>query len=111
VLANPPDFIVLDMNLPNCDVTLEESGGRLQQFAGRELLRQMCRRQLSRHVIVVTAFDYFGEGQDKITLPELDKELRADFSDNYRGAVYYHPTLDDWKRSLPDMIENAIGRD
>src|SRR5690554_3550613 len=76
ILANKPDLVILDMNLPNYDQTPHESGGRLLQFGGRELLRQMRRRKLQVPMIVVTQLDYFEVGSSIVTLAQLDKELK-----------------------------------
>lgn len=108
ILADPPTLVLLDMNLPNYDITLDEAGGRIQQFAGRELLRQLRRHKLRLPVIVVTQFDYFGEGKNKTTLDELDAELRKNYRNIYIGSVFYHAILDDWKEELPAIIERAL---
>jgi len=75
LLKQTPDLVLLDMNLPTYDITSEESGGRLQAFAGREILRQLARRNIFVPVVVVTQFDYLGEGRNRIALGELDQEL------------------------------------
>ncbi|MCA3262672.1 MAG: response regulator [Telmatospirillum sp.] len=105
LLAHTPNLILLDMNLPNYDITAEETGGKIMQFAGREFLRQMMRRNIKAPVIVVTAFEFFGEGIDSLTLEELDRELTDKYSGNYLGYVYYHTILDDWKIKLPALIK------
>jgi DNA-binding response OmpR family regulator len=105
LIARTPDLILLDMNLPNYDITAIEAGGKIMQFAGREFLRQMMRRDIKVPVIVITAFEFFGEGIDALTLEELDRELTEKYSENYLGYVYYHTILDDWKIKLPALIK------
>jgi CheY-like chemotaxis protein len=104
LLEEVSDLVLLDMNLPNYDITSEEPGGRLQAFAGREFLRQMSRRKIVIPVIVVTQLDYFGEGKGLITLAELKRELKGRFESVYRGTVYYHTSSDDWKKELLHLI-------
>ena len=103
LLRELPDLVLLDMNLPNYDITDEEPGGRIQQFAGREFLRQLNRRKIKVPVIVVTAFDNFGDGDDEIDLNDLNEELIKTYSENYIGYVIpKHRSvdideIDDWK--------------
>jgi DNA-binding NarL/FixJ family response regulator len=108
-IAQLPTLVLLDMNLPTYDITFEEAGGRIQQFAGREFLRQLRRRNIRVPVVVVTQFDYFGEGKDRTTLAALDVEMREKYPEIYIGSVFYHATLDDWKEVLSGLIEKALG--
>jgi CheY-like chemotaxis protein len=97
-------LIILDMTMPTFDIGADESGGRPQAYAGREILRQMDRRNIKSPVIVVTQFDRFGEGKDKLTLSELNQQLLKDHPGNYLGAVYYNTTVDSWKDELLTLI-------
>jgi len=108
IIAQTPDLVILDMNLPNYDQTAYEAGGRLHQFGGRELLRQMQRRRIHVPMIVVTQFDYFEVGAGKMTLTALDIELKRRFPENYIGKVYYHISNDDWTKELSGFIDSII---
>ena len=108
LLKQTPDLVLLDMNLPTYDITSEESGGRLQAFAGREILRQLARRNIFVPVVVVTQFDYLGEGRNRIALGELDQELSARFPSSYAGYVYYQATQDDWMSKLAGLIGGVL---
>lgn len=104
IISNKYDLIILDMSLPTYDIYFDEDGGRPQAYAGREILRQMDRREINMPVIVVTQFDIFGEGIDTLTRDELDKQLHESHHDNYKGMVYYNPTLENWKNSLLKLM-------
>lgn len=110
-LAEPPSFIVLDMTLPTYDVSTSESGGRPRPFAGREILNELARKVGYGQIIVVTQFETFGEGVQKKTLNELDKELRGSFPSLYIGSVYYHPAQSDWKTKLREFAQAAVKDD
>ena len=112
ILLGDLDVIVLDMSLPTFDVTVEEDGGRLQAYAGREILRQMDRRQITVPVVVVTQFDKFGEGAAALTREELDAQLRHAHPQIYCGMVYYNVALDGWKddlRWIIDRLKYSLG--
>jgi CheY-like chemotaxis protein len=98
------DLILLDMTMPTFDIGFDEDGGRPQAYAGREILRQMDRREIATPVIVVTQFDKFGAGVDELRLEELDEQLRGEHPASYQGAVYYNAAYADWKQELAKMI-------
>jgi CheY-like chemotaxis protein len=100
VISQYFDMIILDMSLPNYDITADEPGGEHLTLAGREMLRQMQRRKLFVPVVVLTAFDYFGQGDDYLTINQIRDEMKQKFSDNYKGAVYYQATTENWKHEL-----------
>jgi CheY-like chemotaxis protein len=111
IVSSNYDLIILDMTLPTFDISADESGGRPQAYAGREILRQMDRRNINVPVIVVTQFDKFGEGKDSMTLKQLESQLRLSHPSNYICAIYYSSTIDDWKNELTLCICKLRGED
>ena len=107
ILANYQDIILLDMTLPTYDIGLNEDGGRPQHYGGRLILQQMQRRSIVTPVVVVTQFDVFGEGAEKLTRDELDKQLRQDHSSIYLGTVYYNAAVEGWKGQLRRYVEHC----
>jgi CheY-like chemotaxis protein len=108
LLLGRADVVILDMTMPTFDIGDGEDGGRPQAYAGRELMWHMRRDGIPTRVIVLTAFDRFGDGHEAQTLAELDKELGTSFGQQYLGAIQFNPTLDAWKRELKQLIE-AVG--
>ncbi|MCA6116906.1 response regulator [Bradyrhizobium sp. WSM 1738] len=103
-----PHLVILDMTLPNYDVVEGESGGGLHPFGGQEFLRQVSRFKIMTSVIVLTQFESFGEPPDAKGLEELDGELRENFPNTYKGAVYYHASIYDWTTALANTIETSV---
>lgn len=104
ILETSPSIILLDMTMPTYDVNASEDGGRPQHYAGREILRQMDRRQISIPVIVITQFDVFGDGPEELTRMQLDQQLKIDHPCNYRGTVYYNAASNSWKGELENIL-------
>jgi CheY-like chemotaxis protein len=99
------ELIILDMTLPNFDVGPDEPvGGVTHSFGGREFLKQVLRLGINTPVVVLTQFESFGRSGHEIGLSELDSQLRQKFGEVYLGAVYYHPSIDDWKDRLSEII-------
>jgi CheY-like chemotaxis protein len=100
------DVVLLDMSMPNFDVSeTEPSGGAQENFAGRDLLTQMKMRQRKVPTIVVTMFDGFGEGAGRVSIENLHAEMVASFPDFYVGHVYYSQAEDAWKTGLEKLLK------
>jgi CheY-like chemotaxis protein len=105
------DLVLMDMSMPNYDVTSEEpSGGTPESFAGQELLAQMKLRGIVIPVVVITMFDNFGEARGKISLDQLADRLRSDYGSTYKGYVYYNSAQEGWKTSLRKLVDAVKGR-
>ena len=101
------DVVILDMSLPTFDTTVEESGGRPRSYAGKDILSQLVKKKIEVPSIVVTQFDYFGEGEGKTSLKELHSDLNRDFSVIYKGTVFYSASSDDWQQQLRELLNNV----
>jgi CheY-like chemotaxis protein len=107
---NQPDVLLLDMTMPNYDVSDEEAGGRERRYAGREILRQIKRRGYRIHVIVVTQYEQFEEDGQQVPLSELTATLHKAYSDCFVGAVFYQAADISWMTELRKhllKLENA----
>jgi len=103
------NIILMDMSMPNFDVTNDDpEGGTPESFAGRKLLEQMKFRYIDYPVIIVTQFESFGEYVDKLSLDELKDELKRKFTPFYKGTVYYHSSESDWKDKLEIEIDKVL---
>ncbi len=99
------DLVLLDMDIPTFDISVEESGGRKQAFGGRMLLYEMVRRRIHTKVIVVTQFDYFESPTDGLNIEELNLELRNNFPAIYYGYIQMRGDSIDWKENLINKIK------
>ncbi len=104
-----PNLILLDMVIPNYDQSESEIGFDVRLFGGVDVLREVKRECSECDVIIVTQFEDFGEGEEKTTFEELKSSLAEEYTGNYVGAVYYHPTRSDWIPLLRDMIFKCRG--
>lgn len=104
LLSEVYELVILDMTLPNFDIGADEDGGRPLVFGGREILRQMKRRNKMFPVVVTTQFEQFGSGEEIVTRDVLDRELDLEYGSFYLGMVYYHATEERWKPHLSEKI-------
>ena len=96
---NSYSLILLDMSLPNYDIEPGESGGDFEKYAGKFLLSEMYRRDITTNVVIITMYlNYVDE--------EFSSELKDNFP-NYLGVVYYNvKEPDGWKNELKVKIDN-----
>lgn len=103
------DLAILDMSMPNYDISDEEpTGGDSESFAGRELMFQMKLRSKLCPIIVVTQYQSFEKGLRDLN--DLDREFKQEFPRHYLGCVYYNAAVDGWvdkfKCYLNSYMEN-----
>lgn len=98
------DVLLLDISMPNYDISPEDSGGDWMPLAGKNILKEMYLRDINTKAIVITMHGSYDDGT-KIT--DLDGDLQKEFADNYIGYVYYSQINEDWKEKLYQLI-NAL---
>lgn len=94
---NEYNIILLDISMPNYDITPGENGGDFIPLAGRLILKEMYLRDISTKVIVITMYENFVDGTP---LSMLDQNFRENFSDNYLGFVHFSANNNNWKDTL-----------
>lgn len=99
---NDYDVLLLDISMPNYDISSEDSGGDWMPLAGKKILKEIYLRDIPIKAIVITMHGSFDDGT-KIT--ELDSTLTSEFSDNYIGYVYYSQINEDWKGKLSHLLK------
>ena len=102
------DLILLDMSLPLYDVSeaMEyEEDNDFETFAGIDLLEEPVRIDSKKNVIIITAFDVLGEDDNRINLMQLDEKMKKEYSDNYRGIIYYSSSSLEWCHKLVELIK------
>lgn len=101
---NAYDVLLLDISMPNYDISSEDSGGDWMPLAGKNILKEMYLRDISTKAIVITMHGSYDDGT-KIT--DLHNDLQNEFADNYIGYVYYSQINEDWKEKLCQLL-NAL---
>lgn len=95
------DILLLDISMPNYDISPEDSGGDWMPLAGKNILKEMYLRDISTKAIVITMHGSYDDGT-KIT--DLHNDLQKEFPDNYIGYVYYSQINEDWKENLCQLL-------
>ena len=98
-------LILLDISLPTYDVAPDEPGGEPMPLAGEGILKEMYYADIMTNVIVVTMYVNF---VDKTKIEDLDKRFIEEYSDNYKGYVYFASNQNSWKEKLKNKINALI---
>lgn len=97
------DLILLDMSMPSFDASDDPGGEDPESFAGIELMSQMKLRGIATPVLIVTQYKNFEKGA--VTLEELIERMNSDFSEFFKGTIYYSSSLEGWKKQLRDYFD------
>lgn len=100
------DLVLLDMSLPLYDYDSEdEDENDFETFAGIDMLEELIRKSRNDKVVIITAFDILGEGENEITMSQLNENLQEEYNDIYLGLIYYDSSSLEWRRSLQKILE------
>lgn len=100
------DLVLLDMSLPLYDYDSEdEDENDFENFAGIDILEELIRKSRNDKVVVITAFDILGEGENEITALQLDTNLKEEYREIYLGLIYYDSSSLEWRRNLQNILE------
>lgn len=106
IQENQYDVVLLDMSLPLYDYDSEdEDENDFETFAGIDILEELMRKSRNDKVVVITAFDILGEGENEITMPQLDANLQEEYKEIYLGLIYYDSSSLEWRRNLQSILE------
>lgn len=109
ISETPPAFIILDMTLPNFDVSPNTRHGKPRPLGGYDILRKLKRRSATVEVFVVTQYESFGSGTHTYSFAELEEKCLREFPDIFRGIVYFSPSSSDWKKALTAALGSIGG--
>ncbi len=96
------DLLILDMSIPNFDITESDDGGDTMDRGGEYILEEMDQEGLVIKSIIITQYEEFGG----VSLAEIDSNLKEEFIDSYIGCVSYNTGYDDWKTELYELLKS-----
>jgi len=105
-----PHVMILDMSLPAFDYSTDEGGFRHIALGGRDVLDEVDRLGYHTLIIVVSAFDRFGETEGAWTIADLSADLEKQYPRNFCGSVWYSPVVDTWELSLTSLLRESTIR-
>tara|TARA_R110001606_G_scaffold7202_1_gene31986 strand:- start:1865 stop:2311 length:447 start_codon:yes stop_codon:yes gene_type:complete len=95
------DLLILDMSIPNFDVTELDDGGDTLDRGGEFILEEMDRENIITKAIIITQYEEF----KGVSLAEIDENLMEEFKESYLGCVSYNTGYDSWKNELQELLK------
>lgn len=99
------NLVLLDMSMQNYDISPFEAGGDPAPLAGKSILTQMFLREINTPVVVVTMYEKF---QDGTKIKDLNTSLSEEFSENYKGYVYFSHMDNKWMNDMKFYIHKLL---
>lgn len=106
-----PNFVILDMTLPNYSISSGQGYNPMRPFGGRDFLRQLQRLNIGARAVVITQFETFGAPPDQVDLQSLNRDLLNDFPGLFLGSIYYHASKSSWQLELATTREKLEGKE
>lgn len=105
-----PEVLILDMTLPTFDRVAGGREGRNRPLGGYEIMRKLKRRHVRSRVVVVSQFETFGEGDEKIGFPQLMEKCRKEFPDTFVEGIYFRIADSTWQAQLKNALVQLQGQ-
>lgn len=104
ILSNSFDLLLLDMSLPNFDITNNNDSGVPLSRGGELILYEMDIMNIFLKTIIVTQHDDF----DGDSLEEIHNNYKEKFSKFYINYVFYNAIESNWESELEKILEEII---
>lgn len=106
--AATPDLLILDMTLPTFDRSPGGREGRNRPLGGYEIMKKLERRHSGVKVIVVSQFESFGEGDEKVSFKQLMERCRLEFPDTFLAGIHFRVADAAWQPVLKDSVLRIV---
>ncbi|MCQ2320627.1 MAG: response regulator [Bacteroidales bacterium] len=102
-IDNQYDIILLDMNIPNFDITETSDGGKSYKNGGEIIVKELLDEDVDFRCAIVTQYETFNNE----TIDQIGQRMKELCGDNYFGYVKYSTSDNSWKDSLKKLIEHV----
>lgn len=101
---NQYDLVLLDMTIPSFELSPEHPTSRIRKYGGRDILSEMERCEIVVPTIIITQYKVFDDGEKSLEI--LNEELAEEYSQIYKGLIYYNSSIVDWQGKLQNIVSN-----
>lgn len=101
------DLILLDMTIPNFDITEISDGGKSYKNGGEIIVKELIDEDVVFRCAVITQYETFNNE----TIDQISQRIRQLCGDDYLGYVKYSTNTESWREGLKELIkyvENTI---
>jgi len=100
---NQYDLILLDMTVPNFDITEKSDGGKSYKNGGEIIVKELLDEDVGFRCAVITQYETFNNE----TIDQISQRIRQLCGDDYLGYVKYSTNMESWRQGLKELIEHV----
>lgn len=100
---NQFDLILLDMTIPNFDITEKSDGGKSYKNGGEIIVKELLDEEVVFRCAVITQYETFNNE----TIDQIGQRIRQLCGDDYLGYVKYSTNTESWRQGLKELIEHV----
>ena len=99
------DIAIIDMTLPTYEKNINDAGGRLRSFGGKDIIRQFKKRSIDIDFIILTQFTSFSDDGLAVSIESIAEDIGSKFPDQYLGTIVMEALNSKWENDLKNLIE------
>lgn len=100
---NTYDLILLDMTMPNFNITEKSDGGKSYKNGGEIVVKELLDEEVDFRCAIITQYETFNNE----TIDQISQRISKLCQDNYFGYIKYSTDNDAWKGKLKELIEHV----
>lgn len=100
---NQFDLILLDMTIPNFDITEKSDGGKSYKNGGEIIVKELLDEEVVFRCAVITQYETFNNE----TIDQIGQRIHQLCGDDYLGYVKYSTNTESWRQGLKELIEHV----
>lgn len=97
------NLILLDMTIPNFDITDKSDGGKSYKNGGEIIVKELLDEEVAFRCAVITQYETFNNE----TIEQISQRIHQLCGDDYLGYVKYSTNTESWRQGLKELIEHV----
>ena len=102
-IDNSYNLLLLDMTIPNFDITEKSDGGKSYKNGGEIIVKELLDEDIDFNCAVITQYETFNNE----TIDQIGLRIQRLCGKKYFGYVKYNTSNESWKNDLKQMLENV----
>lgn len=102
-IDNSYNLLLLDMTIPNFDITEKSDGGKSYKNGGEIIVKELLDEGVDFNCAVITQYETFNDE----TIDQISLRIQRICGTRYFGFVKYNTSNESWKNDLKRILENV----
>lgn len=102
-IDNSYNLLLLDMTIPNFDITEKSYGGKSYKNGGEIIVKELLDEEVDFNCAVITQYETFNNE----TIDQISQRIQRLCGNKYFGYVKYNTSNESWKNDLKQLLKNV----